>query len=431
MAEEIEKVELRLPRMNAGGSDRLPLSGFRLRDYRFTVRGQNLRAVSGDPSTIRAIRYGGTDTMTMPASPATDVDSPYGVPMSSPATLRTHIVAVICLVAMETRWARLAGIGRVYPFHRNTRPLGFVGNERGELVERPGGHHAVVFAGVRPTACACRALAGSVADTSELFHADDAHTLLVSMGDDLMREFVVGVAHPALLFALTLADSANLSGLLKVLAVSVELAAFRSLHPTIADVASAAPDDMHHGGHLDAQVYPHDALAGCWLRLRQRVRDFRHPLAPLALDAQQSRRPRWRAWSAPDTDLLHLAVLAHGNQQAITFYAPVLVIPLANGLAQDRKHTEHERAVPERARIPKRLILDGAGERSDEVLGTDALPSIGQHIAIQGSHQHVDRADVLLAVRPQDGGLFRRWVEPDRHRGLQLAHVLDCLSMYF
>ncbi len=48
--------QLRLPRMNAGGSDPLPLSCFRLRDPRFTVRRglRPYRAVSGGPSTGRA-----------------------------------------------------------------------------------------------------------------------------------------------------------------------------------------------------------------------------------------------------------------------------------------------------------------------------------------------------------------------------------------
>jgi DNA processing protein len=45
---------LRLPRLKAGESDRLPLSCFRLRDHRFTVRGWcPFRAVSGGPSTGR------------------------------------------------------------------------------------------------------------------------------------------------------------------------------------------------------------------------------------------------------------------------------------------------------------------------------------------------------------------------------------------
>src|SRR5215469_7910684 len=142
--------------------------------------------------------------MTMPASPATDVDGPYRISMPCPATVRTQIVAVIRRVEMEAGRTSLAGVDRVYPFHRNPCPLGFVGNERGELVERPGSHHAVVFAGldclaaIGTTACACRALA----DTSELFETNSAYALRLGMQDDLAREFVVGIAHPALLFTL-------------------------------------------------------------------------------------------------------------------------------------------------------------------------------------------------------------------------------------
>src|SRR5262249_2924169 len=77
----------------------------------------------------------------------------------------------------------------------------------------------------------------------------------------------------------------------------------------------------------------------------------------------------------------------------------------------------------DRARISKRLILDGAGQHGGEVLGTDALPAVRQHIAVQGSHQHIDGAGILLAVCPQEGGLVRRRIEPDLYRRLQLAHL--------
>jgi hypothetical protein len=160
----------------------------------------------------------GTGTMTMPASPATDVDRPDGVPVSRPPTIRADIVAVICRVEMQAGGTLLTGMGRVDPFHRDACTLGFVGDEHGKLLERPGGHHAVVFAGVGghtavgPTACTCRALA----DASELLHANDADILLVSVGHDLIRKLVVGIAHPVSLFALALADRAHLLGLLKV-----------------------------------------------------------------------------------------------------------------------------------------------------------------------------------------------------------------------
>src|SRR5258708_27237394 len=57
---------LRLPRMNAGGSDRLPLSCFRLRG---TIASQ-FGAVSGGPSTGRTRGPGGTLPVTGRASPS-------------------------------------------------------------------------------------------------------------------------------------------------------------------------------------------------------------------------------------------------------------------------------------------------------------------------------------------------------------------------
>src|SRR5262249_60441952 len=80
------------------------------------------------------------------------------------------------------------------------------------------------------------------------------------MGDDLLRELMVHVAHPAPLFTLAFAHRANLLGFLKVLATGVELAALCPLHSPIAEEPSAFGDDVHHGGHLHPQVYPHDAL---------------------------------------------------------------------------------------------------------------------------------------------------------------------------
>ncbi len=34
-------------------------------------------------------------------------------------------------------------------------------------------------------------------------------------------------------------------------------------------------------------------------------------------------------------------------------------------------------------------------------------------------------------MRPQAGGLLRGWGQPHGHRGLHLAHVLECLALYF
>src|SRR5260221_4031165 len=105
-------------------------------------------------------------------------------------------------------------MGWVSPLHGDARTLCRVGDEARELVERPSSDQAVVFAGFRPTAGACRA----PADTGEPFQADDAHLLLLGMEDDLVGELMVHVAHPARLVALALAHGANLLRLLQLLA---------------------------------------------------------------------------------------------------------------------------------------------------------------------------------------------------------------------
>ena len=88
------------------------------------------------------------------------------------------------------------------------------------------------------------------ADAGESFQTDDTHALGLGMGDDIVREFMVGAAHPALLFALALAHRADLLGVLKVLALCVDAAAPGVLAASTAQEVLAFVDDMHHGRHL-------------------------------------------------------------------------------------------------------------------------------------------------------------------------------------
>jgi len=77
-------VRLRPSRLNAGGSDPLPLTCFRLRDLRFTVRGC-LRQPVHRPSR----GYGGTAAVTTAASPSADVDRARRVAVSRSAACPT------------------------------------------------------------------------------------------------------------------------------------------------------------------------------------------------------------------------------------------------------------------------------------------------------------------------------------------------------
>src|SRR5262249_18567160 len=127
---------------------------------------------------------------------------------SLPATVRANGAPIVSAVAVKAHWTHLAGMGRVYPCHPDTSPLRCIGDEGGQLVECPGGDHGVVLAGFGPMAFTCRA----PEDTGRLLHAHDPQVLLLGVGDDCTRELVVDVAHPAPLFARTLAHGADLLG---------------------------------------------------------------------------------------------------------------------------------------------------------------------------------------------------------------------------
>src|SRR5579872_5582155 len=68
-----------------------------------------------------------------------------------------------------------------------------IGDECGELIERPAVGGAVVFLGSSPTTCTCRALS----DTFKGFYSDRCHTLRVCMVHNLAGYLVVNILHPA------------------------------------------------------------------------------------------------------------------------------------------------------------------------------------------------------------------------------------------
>src|SRR3989442_2853083 len=165
-----------------GGSDRLPLNSFQLRDHHFTGW-----AVSGGPSVGRASCSNGTSPLIREASPAADVDRSYLIPMSHPSALCTDVGSVLDFVSCATSRTFLAAISGVYLLCCAAKAFRFVGDEQGELIEAPTVFHAVVFAGFRPTTCACRALAYA----RKRLDFDGAHALFLGMVHHLPGKLMV------------------------------------------------------------------------------------------------------------------------------------------------------------------------------------------------------------------------------------------------
>src|SRR5450755_571500 len=398
-----------------GGSDRLPLRCFRLRDQRVTVR-----AFSGHPSTGRASCSCGTSPVTRKASPSADIDRSDRVSMSPPSALRTDIRPVLRAISGAACRAILRGVGRVYLLNRDTLPLRFVGDEQRELGKAPGIGHAVVFAGGCPTTFACRALAYPL----QGFYLDRAHAQGVGMVHDLPGKLVVDSFHPAGLFALAFPDSAKLLCLLQGFTAGVEATAHGPLRAPIAKEARGFAPDMRHCRHFDAQVNSHDrgprALRGILLRHGE----IGDPLAPLFLDAQDPCFPFQGHSSAAETLLLRFAIFADWEDELVTFHSPVLIVPLAMRFFENRETAQLNRAFEDRLGITQCLIFDGAGQGGTEVFGTHFAR---EHLAIEGSNQDIDCADVLLAVSHQQTALLRGGRESDL--SCDRAHRRPCLSI--
>src|SRR5437588_1572510 len=105
-----------------------------------------------------------------------------------------------------------------------------VGDECGELVERPAIGGAVVFLGRSPTTCTCRALS----DTFKGFYSDRGYTPLVGMVHNLAGYPVIDILHPAAFLILGPLDGFLFLEFLKLFAASIELSA---LVPHLSPVA--------------------------------------------------------------------------------------------------------------------------------------------------------------------------------------------------
>ncbi len=168
--------------------------------------------------------------------------------MSHPSTLSTNIRPVLRFIPGRTSRTFLGGIGRVYLLYLDTKSLGLVADEGGQLGVAPTILHAVVFAGFRPTTCTCRALA----DTLQGFDFDRSYPLFMGMVDDLPGKLMVDILHPAGFFALTLFDGTCLLCLLQLLATSLETTAHVPQISSIAKEATALPAHIGDSRYFDA-----------------------------------------------------------------------------------------------------------------------------------------------------------------------------------
>src|SRR6266852_5789893 len=251
--------------------------------------------------------------------------------MAHPSALSTDIGSVLRLVSGTTSRAFLRGVGRVDLLYFDAKPFRFVGDEHRELIEAPGILHAVVFAGLRPTTCACRALAYSC----KRFHFDGSHTMFMGMVDDLTGELVVDIFHPTGFFALALLDGAWLLGFLQLLASGVEASSHVPLIATIAKEAGSFASDMDDSRDFDPKINPHDAFLGGWCRIGFQLHV-----------------------STGYLYLLYLAFERDRQREHPLFHAPILLVPLANQLLEFGQFVQLKGTCEDGAGITQGLIFD-------------------------------------------------------------------------
>ncbi len=384
----------------------------------FGVNVSQFRAVSGSPSTGRASRSRGTCPLIRQASPAADSDRSYPVSMSMPATVGTDIGAVLRLIAGSAGRAFLARIGRVYLLYLDAKPLRLVGDEHRQLIEAPTVFHAVVFAGRRPTTCACRALAYSC----KRFDFDRTHPLRLCMVHDLAGKLVVDILHPPRFFALAFPDGTGFLRLVQGLAAAVEATAHHALITSIAVEADALPAHIGDRRHFDAQVNAHHALRFYGFRFREGHGDIGDPLASLLLDAQDAWESSQRDGGTADRELLHLAIQRDGYNQDVPLDVPVLIVPLANGLLEDGQYVQIEGTRKDGAGIAQGLIFDARRQSGSEVFGAEGV-IVWDEIGVQGRGQHIDRTDIFQGMFHEQATLFGCWIQ---------AHLVGLLkSLWF
>ncbi len=95
---------------------------------------------------------------------------------------------------------------------------------------------------------------------------------------------------------------------------------------------------MNHGRNFDTQVHPHDAFLLGKGRFRLGQSDIGDPLPPFFLDPQEASQSHERNLSTSHLNLLGLAIHTDGQDEMALLDPPVLIIPLANGLLEERQN---------------------------------------------------------------------------------------------
>src|SRR6266550_1597410 len=222
----------------------------------------------------------GTLTLTIKASPSTNIDRSHNIAVSLPSTIFANVGPIICRIAMFARWAFLAGVSWVNHLHLDAESRSFVGDELCELIERPAIGGAVVFLGRSPTTCTCRALTYSLKG----FDSDRCHTRSLGRVHNLAGYLVVDILHPAAFLVLGPLDRFLFLEALQLLSASIECAALVPHLSPVAIEPCRFPSDIGNRWDFDACVYSHDDLALCRLCIWKRCGCIGYPLLILPLD---------------------------------------------------------------------------------------------------------------------------------------------------
>ncbi len=288
-------------------------------------------------------------------------------------------------------------------FHLDAKPCSFVGDECGELIERPAILGAVVFLGAGPTTCTCRALS----DTFKGFYSDRCNTLRMGMVHHLAGYLMIDILHPAAFLVLGSLDGSLLVEALQLLAASIERAALVSHLSPIAIEPRGFACNVGDGWDLDARVHSHDDLTLLRLYVWQRRCCIGYPLLILPFDAENALLTNGQFPTTGDLDLSSSHAIPHGDDEhalASAFVVrsglahlklPILVVPLSEGLFENGDTTKLKGSIVDALGIADHLILNGTWKRSGEVLGTQSL---GEHVSIVSLHDNINAVDIFLAV---------------------------------